>query len=78
MAASNVLQTDRIKLDVGGGQFHVSRSVLLTERNSLLDSLFSGRFRVDMQTDGSLFIDRYANGRLHVNLFCVTHATHMQ
>ena len=62
MAASNVLQTDCIKVDVGGTMFHVSRSILTSEPNSFLDSLFSGRFRVDTQADNSIFIDRHVGG----------------
>ena len=46
VVASNVLQTDRVKVYVGGSLFHVSRAVLTAEPNSLLDSLFSGGFRV--------------------------------
>jgi len=51
-------QTDVVKMDVGGTHFHVSRSVLTSQSNCLLDSLFSGRFRVDTQEDGTVFIDR--------------------
>ena len=69
VAASNVLQTDCIKVDVGGTLFHVSRSILTSEPNSLLDSLFSGRFRVDTQADNSIFIDRHVGGGWVCSLF---------
>ena len=58
VAANNVRQSEVMKVDVGGSSFHVSRSTLVAQPNSLLDSLFSGRFRIDTQADGSLFIDR--------------------
>ena len=55
---SNARQTDKVKLDVGGSYFHVSRKVLTSQRDCLLDSLFSGRFRIETQVDGSIFLDR--------------------
>ena len=58
VAANNVKQSEIMKVDVGGSNFHVSRSVLLAQPDCLLDSLFSGRFRIDTQADGSVFIDR--------------------
>jgi len=69
VATSNVLQTERVKVDVGGRPFHVSRSVLTSVPNSMLESLFSGRFRVDTQADGSVFIDRHVGSRLHACSF---------
>ena len=33
--------------------------VLTAQPNSMLDSLFSGRFRIDTQADGSIFLDRH-------------------
>ena len=63
VAASNINQSDLIKVDVGGSQFHVSRSTLTAQPDSLLDSLFSGRFRIDTQADSSVFIDRYVNAK---------------
>ena len=48
-----------VKLDVGGTCFHVYRSVLTAQSDNLLNSLFSGHFRIDTQADGSIFIDRY-------------------
>ena len=58
MADTIAKQSDVVNVDVGGTHFYVSRSVLMAESNSLLDSLFSGRFHVDTQADGSIFIDR--------------------
>ena len=51
-------QREVVKVDVGGSHFDVSRSVLLAQPDSLLDSLFGGRFRIDTQADSSVFIDR--------------------
>ena len=59
MVDSDALQSDLINVDVGGTHFHVSRGVLSSQPNCLLDSLFSGRFRIDHQADGSVFIDRH-------------------
>ena len=55
---SNARQADKMKLDVGGSCFHVSRKVLTSQPDCLLDSLFSGRFRIETQADGSIFLDR--------------------
>ena len=56
---SDARQTDMVKLDVGGTCFHVCRSVLTAQSDNLLNSLFSGHFRIDTQADGSVFLDRY-------------------
>ena len=55
---SDARQSDVIKLDVGGSHFHVSRKVLIKHPDSLLESMFSGRFRIEAQADGSIFLDR--------------------
>ena len=55
---SDARQSDMVKLDVGGSYFHVSRKVLTTQPDCLLESLFSGRFRIEAQADGSIFLDR--------------------
>ena len=61
VADTTARQSDVVKVDVGGTKFHASRSVLTAEPDSLLDSLFSRRFHVDTQADGSVFIDRHAD-----------------
>ena len=58
MVDSDARQSDMIKLDVGGSSFHVSRKVLTTHPDCLLESMFSGRFRIEAQADGSVFLDR--------------------
>ena len=58
VADSDARQSDLVKLDVGGSHFHVSRKVLTSEADNLLESLFSGRFKVETQADGTVFIDR--------------------
>ena len=78
VAASNIRQSEIIKVDVGGNLFHVSRSTLTAQRDCLLDSLFSGRFRIDTQADSSVFIDRYVNvkAELHLSITsCVAYST---
>ena len=70
MAANNMKQSEVMKVDVGGSTFHVSRSVLVAEPDSLLDSLFSGRFHIDTQADGSVFIDRLRPTSAYDGLFC--------
>ena len=60
---SDARQGDMINVDVGGTHFHVSRAVLTRQPDCLLDSLFSGRFHIDHQADGSIFIDRHADVR---------------
>ena len=58
MADVNAMQHDMVQLDVGGSHFHVTRKVLTSQPDCLLESLFSGRFRVETQADGSIFLDR--------------------
>ena len=58
VADSDARQTDMVKLDVGGTCFHVYRNVLTAQSDNLLNTLFSGHFRIDTQADGSTFIDR--------------------
>jgi hypothetical protein len=47
-----------IKLDVGGTVFKTSLETLTKESDSMLASMFSGRFGMKAQDDGSFFIDR--------------------
>ena len=43
---------------MGGQRFHSRRSTLSREPDSMLAALFSGRFMVDKEEDGTIFIDR--------------------
>lgn len=49
---------DTIELDVGGTRFKTSRATLVRCRGSFLESMFSGRHKIDACADGSYFIDR--------------------
>jgi uncharacterized protein YjbI with pentapeptide repeats len=61
---TDVLRTsvDVIVLDVGGVRFKTSMSTLQSVPESMLGAMFSGRFELSKQADGSFFIDR--DGRL--------------
>jgi len=48
----------RIKLDVGGTVFSTSLGALTSQKGSYFDSMFSGRWKVKREEDGSIFIDR--------------------
>ena len=47
-----------VKLNVGGVHFKTSLLTLTKERDSMLASMFSGRFEENLDEDGSFFIDR--------------------
>lgn len=55
-----------IELDVGGARFKTSMSTLTSVPDSMLGAMFSGRFELNRQADGSVFIDR--DGRLFVHV----------
>ena len=54
VADSNAHQHDVMQLDVGGTYFHVSRQTLTSEPDCMLESMFSGRFQLATQADGSV------------------------
>ena len=47
-----------VKLDIGGTGFKTSLETLRKDSDSMLASMFSGRFSMKAQDDGSFFIDR--------------------
>lgn len=47
-----------IKLNVGGHIYMTCLSTLTRDPNSMLASMFSGRYKVTTQEDGTVFIDR--------------------
>jgi len=49
---------NRVSLDVGGKQFHTTWATLTRNTRSMFSSMFSGRFPVEYQADGTVFIDR--------------------
>src|SRR5687767_3086409 len=48
----------KVLLDVGGRKVLTSKSTLCKYENTLFSGLFSGRFAVTTESDGSIFIDR--------------------
>ena len=47
-----------IKLNVGGVLYKTSLTTLVKDPNSMLAVMFSGRFELQVDEDGSYFIDR--------------------
>lgn len=58
--------SEKIKLDIGGTTFATTLSTLTSEPESLLWSMFSGRFQLALDQDGSYFIDRDGRHFHHV------------
>jgi N-acetylneuraminic acid mutarotase len=52
------VQNSQVTLDVGGHLFKTSISTLRKTPGSMLDAMFSGRYQVNSEDDGSVFIDR--------------------
>ena len=52
------IQDSKIKLDVGGKYFNTSTATLTKEADSMLASMFSGRFPIKKDEEGRVFIDR--------------------
>jgi len=57
-----LLTLSKIKLDVGGTKFSTSLTTLTSQPGSMLAAMFSGRYALKKDEDGSYFIDR--NGQL--------------
>ena len=47
-----------VKLNVGGVLYKTSLTTLVKDTNSMLAAMFSGRFELKLDEDGSYFIDR--------------------
>ena len=47
-----------VKLNVGGSFFDTSRTTLTSQKDSMLDAMFSGRHNVDKDDTGRYFLDR--------------------
>jgi hypothetical protein len=58
MEKAHTFQTSKILLDVGGHKFSTSRTTLTSVPDTYLASLFSGRFELTTDAEGSYFIDR--------------------
>ena len=48
----------KIKLNVGGYRFETSRSTFTQYPESMLETLVSGRFNIELDDQGYIFIDR--------------------
>ena len=54
----NSMRKHKVKLNIGGSTFETSVETLTCERGSMLEAMFSGRFKIEKEDDGSSFIDR--------------------
>jgi hypothetical protein len=50
--------TKQVRLDVGGYKFSTTLTTLTADPNSMLAAMFSGRFLVEKNEEGCVFIDR--------------------
>jgi hypothetical protein len=55
----------RVKLNVGGVRFETSAATLAKYDDSYFGALFSGRFELRPDEDGSIFLDRCARPTQH-------------
>ena len=58
--------SETVHLNVGGHLFITSKSTLLNDPNSILAAMFSQRFKLEKQKDGSYFVDRDGTHFRHV------------
>lgn len=58
MERLHTIQESKIKLDIGGQIFSTSMQTLRRDEESMLAAMFSGRFELKKEADGSYFIDR--------------------
>lgn len=56
----------RIKLNVGGRHFVTSLTTLTADPNSMLAAMFSGRHKLDLDEDMSVFVDRNGDAFAHL------------
>jgi hypothetical protein len=56
----NSIQSDVVKLNIGGQPFHTPRAVLMgpTSKEGMLGVMFSGHFPEEMDEEGYVFLDR--------------------
>ena len=57
MKKVNNIQKDMIRLNIGGNYYSTSKSTLFAQRNSMLETMFSGYHKLTKSEDGSYFID---------------------
>jgi hypothetical protein len=63
-----------LKLNVGGMCFDVSRTTLTSQKDSMLEAMFSGRHNADKDDSGRYFIDR--DGDMFKYVLCFLRAPH--
>ena len=51
-------QDSRVELDVGGQRYCTSLATLRSKPGCMLSAMFSGRYALNEEADGSVFIDR--------------------
>jgi len=56
----------KVKLDVGGVHFSTTTTTLTSESNSMLAAMFSGRYPLQRDKHGHIFIDRDGNSFHHI------------
>lgn len=59
-------QTSHVLLNVGGTLFETSLDVLTSEKNSMLEAMFSGRYTMEKNDDKFYFIDRDGTHFKHI------------
>ncbi len=57
-SSSSGSSSGKIKLDVGGVNYSTSITTLTSQPNSMLEAMFSGRYPIKKDEDGTVFIDR--------------------
>lgn len=53
----------QIRLNVGGQMFVTALTTLMKDPNSMLASMVSGRYSIELDEQGALFLDRYWLGK---------------
>eukprot|EP01083_Nonionella_stella_P088489 246630_1 len=51
-------QNNRIIINVGGSSYETTLNTLSADQSSMLSAMFSGRFKIERDENGSIFIDR--------------------
>ena len=62
-------QDSQVVLSVGGRRFHTSTAMLRSKPGTMLAAMFSGRYGMERDDDGSVFIDRDGRYFQHVLSF---------
>ena len=65
---TNVTESGRVKLNVGGRRFEFSRELLeQAGPDSMLAAMFSGRHELELDADGSVYVDRSGKAFAHID-----------